>query len=111
MDFLPYDGYSTFHVLRGDFMFDNMPSLFSSFFDSVSNLINTLLSFLPRSPFKPFLVTFQELLDEIGAENYIGYLNFFYPIHDIVSITISYVETLALFYAIMVLLRWLKVIE
>ena len=65
---------------------------------------NTLLSFLPESPFQTFLKT----VGEIPA---LGYLNYFVPVAEMVVIAEAWLAAIAVFYLYQLVLRWVKMIE
>lgn len=65
-------------------------------FSAVSGIFDKILKFLPTSPFITFINKMQDL-------PYLGYLNYFLPISQIIAI--------GLFYAYQIILRWIKAIE
>lgn len=62
-----------------------------------------LLSFLPDSPFKPFI-------DSVEKAEWLHYLNWFVPIGTFVSIGIAWVGAIVVFYTYQMILRWAKVV-
>lgn len=64
---------------------------------------NLIYQVLPLSPFKPYL-------DQMAGLPYLGYLNWFFPIGEAISITATWLSVIVTWYTWQVLLRWLKVI-
>ena len=77
-------------------MLDFLKSLWDSF-------ANLLLSVLPTSPFT-------EWLDKLGNLPYLGWLNYFVPFNDFITIGTAFLGAVALFYVYQIVMRWLKVI-
>ncbi|RKI98475.1 hypothetical protein D7X87_26740 [bacterium D16-54] len=67
-------------------------------------LANTLLSFLPDSPFTAFF----DSMDKVPA---LGYLNYFIPIPLIISIGEAWLTCIGIFYLYQAILRFVKLIE
>lgn len=65
---------------------------------------NFLIQFLPTSPFR-------KAIDKIGNIPYIEEINWFIPIDDIILITMWWGTAIGLYYAYMIILRWIKAIE
>lgn len=63
-----------------------------------------LISFLPTSPFR-------KAMDLIGEIPYIEVINWFIPISDIILILMWWGTAIGVYYAYMVILRWIKAIE
>lgn len=63
-----------------------------------------LIQFLPTSPFR-------RAIDLIGNIPYIEYINWFIPISDIVMILMWWGTAIGVYYAYMIILRWIKAIE
>lgn len=63
-----------------------------------------LLNFLPTSPFR-------KAIDLIGTIPYIEEINWFIPIDDIVLILMWWGTAIGLYYAYMIILRWIKAID
>ena len=59
---------------------------------------------LPTCPFSKFI-------DNIDLSAYIGYMNYFIPINIFLDILSAWVASIASYYAIMIALRWAKIIE
>lgn len=62
-----------------------------------------LLSFLPDSPFKPFI-------DSIERAEWLHYLNWFVPVGTFVAIGTAWVAAIGVFYVYQMILRWAKVV-
>ncbi len=62
------------------------------------------LSVLPDSPFRGFI-------DGLGAVPYIGYLNYFVPISDFLTLLAVWGTAIGLFYAVSAILRFVNVID
>ena len=65
---------------------------------------NACVVFLPNSPFQSFL----SQLDKIP---FLGYLNYFIPVAQIIAVTQLWVTAVGLFYLVQLALRWVKMIE
>ena len=62
-----------------------------------------VVKFLPISPFRKFLDAFADI-------EYLGMLNWFVPVGDMLIVLGAWVSVIAGFYLISIVLRWLKVI-
>jgi hypothetical protein len=67
-------------------------------------LCNACVVFLPDSPFQSFL-------EHIGKIPFLGYLNYFVPVAEIIAVTQLWVTAVGLFYLVQLALRWVKMIE
>lgn len=65
--------------------------------------VDLIYQILPLSPFAPYL-------DQMAGLPYLGYLNWFFPIGQALTITATWLTVIATWYSWQVLLRWLKVI-
>lgn len=65
--------------------------------------VDWIYKVLPLSPFAPYL-------DQLAGLPYLGYLNWFFPIGQALTITATWLTVIATWYSWQVLLRWLKVI-
>ena len=63
-----------------------------------------LLEFLPTSPFR-------RAIDLIGNIPYIEQINWFIPIDDMILILMWWGTAIGLYYAYMIILRWVKAID
>lgn len=77
--------------------------ILTSFFDTAKDF---LLSVLPLSPFKSFIEGIQLA---IGAK-YLGWLNWFVPVGQILGVLAAWLSAIALFYMYSIIMRWVKVI-
>lgn len=75
----------------------DLPALFEKFGEALQNV-------LPLSPFTSFLDRFKDL-------PFLGYLNWFIPVGDILKVLIAWLSAIALFYVYSVVLRWIKAIS
>ena len=75
---------------------DTLKNLWDSFAGDVTK-------FLPLSPFRKYLDAFAEI-------EYLGILNWFFPIKDILIVLSTWLSAIVAFYVISIVLRWLKVI-
>lgn len=64
-----------------------------------------LLQVLPSSPFQGWIGNFR---DQFGP--YLGYLNYFVPIKDFIAILGAFLAVVAVFYAYMIIMRWVKML-
>lgn len=62
-----------------------------------------LLSFLPRSPF-------QEFIDQFRGLPFLGWLNWFFPVGECLTVMAVWLTAVGLFYLYSILMRWLKMI-
>ncbi len=76
----------------------------SAFLKGLKQLLAAVLSFLPDSPFRGFL-------DNLAEVPYLGYLNYFIPISDFLTLLSVWGAAVGLFYVYSVLLRFVKAID
>lgn len=69
----------------------------------VQNLGSKVLSLLPTSPFRAFIDGWQ-------APEYLGWLNWFFPISQILTVLAAWLAAIALFYLYSIIMRWIKMI-
>lgn len=67
------------------------------------NVGQWLMNLLPQSPFRPFI-------DNLQLPQYMAWLNWFFPIHEILLVMTGWLAAIALFYAYSIIMRWVKVI-
>lgn len=79
-------------------------SILEQFKQFLFTVANTLLSFLPESPFQKFL----KAMGDIPG---LGYLNYFVPVSEMVVIAEAWLAAIAVFYIYQLILRWVKMIE
>lgn len=70
----------------------------------VQDKANFLLQFLPTSPFR-------QAIDGLGTIPYIQEINWFIPIDDAILILMYWGTAIGLYYAYMIILRWIKAID
>lgn len=75
---------------------DQMQGIWGSFAEDIQR-------FLPLSPFRQYLDAFSDI-------PYLGYLNWFVPIRDILVVFSAWLGVITAFYLISIVLRWAKVI-
>lgn len=73
----------------------------SSFLDK---FLDALLSLFPLSPFT-------EVINSIEKLPYLGYLNWFIPVSEILSISTAWLTAVAVYYLYSVIARWVKLIQ
>jgi hypothetical protein len=67
-------------------------------------LANVVLAFLPKSPFTSFT-------DQMAALPVLGYLNYFVPIDQMISIGEAWIAAIVTFYIYSAILRFVKMID
>lgn len=83
--------------------------------DRIINIGNGILNFvqdkgqllirlLPTSPFRG-------VIDQIHDIPYIGFINWFLPIDFVVGALMAWVSAITIYYAYMLILRWVKAID
>ena len=70
----------------------------------VQDKADFLLQFLPTSPFR-------RAIDGLGTIPYIQEINWFIPIDDAILILMYWGTAIGLYYAYMIILRWIKAID
>lgn len=73
-------------------------------FSNVSNVLDNIINILPGSPFSAYI----DALDKLP---YLNTLNYFIPVGQIIAVGESWLVSIVIFYAVMVLMRWIKVIN
>lgn len=71
--------------------------------DKLLDLVETVLSWLPQSPFLNVPST-------IASSTGIKWLCWFFPVHDCLTLLAAWTAAIALYYLAVVMLRWVKVI-
>lgn len=69
----------------------------------ISWVAQALSTILPLSPFRDFI-------DSLEAVPYLGWLNFFVPVREILVVMTAWLGAIALFYGYSIIMRWLKVL-
>lgn len=70
----------------------------------VEGLLDQVLQYLPGSPFQSFL-------KGMGNLPYLKYLNYFIPIQQMIAIGEAWLVAILLYYAYVIVLRWIKAID
>ena len=70
----------------------------------VQDKASFLLNFLPTSPFR-------KAIDLIGTIPYLEEINWFIPIDDCILVLMWWGTAIGLYYAYMIILRWIKAID
>ena len=70
----------------------------------VNTFLNGLLLLFPRSPFRSFIVSLEQL-------PFLGYLNWFVPVGKMVEIGTAWLVAIGMYYLYSVIARWVKLIE
>lgn len=75
------------------------------FLELMTKFKDAVISLLPLSPFSGFI----DGLEELNPE-WIGWLNWFIPIKEILAVTALWLGAISLFYVYSVIMRWIKLI-
>lgn len=76
----------------------------SALLNGLKAVLIAVLELLPDSPFRGFI-------DSIAGIPYIGYLNYFIPVSDFLSLLAAWGAAVGLFYMVSVILRFVKAID
>lgn len=71
---------------------------------ALSSVANTVLDFLPNSPFREFI-------GKLGDIPYLGYLNYFVPVSDFVVLLTLWTVAIGFFYVVSAVLRTINMID
>lgn len=82
---------------------DGLSGLFKGLLNVVALIAQTVMLFLPDSPF--------QLLDNTPIQPYLGYINWFIPVSQIVSIVAAWIFCVGIYYAYSIILRWVKAVN
>jgi hypothetical protein len=82
-------------------MIEHLMGLLNDFIDA---LLDITLAVLPTSPFSAHI-------SALAGLPYLGILNWFVPIGAMVAVGAAWLAAVAVYYIIMIILRWLKAIE
>lgn len=72
--------------------------------ETAGRILNNLANVLPMSPFQVFI-------DNFGDIPFLGQLNYFLPVAQIIAIGEAWLVAIALYYVYMIALRWIKAIN
>ena len=89
--------------MQGIFLF-SVSDIGNNILSWIQEKAQFLLEFLPTSPFR-------RAIDMIGTIPYIEEINWFIPIDEAVLILMWWGTAIALYYAYMIVLRWVKAID
>lgn len=78
-------------------------SLYTNIVNLVTKLLNAVISLLPHSPFADWIESF-------NVPNWMGWLNWFFPVGQCLSIMAIWLVAMGLYYLYSIILRWIKVI-
>lgn len=70
----------------------------------LDRFLDSLLSLFPLSPFT-------EIINTIGQLPWLGYLNWFLPVGEMLSVGAAWLSAVALYYLYSVVARWIKLIS
>lgn len=71
--------------------------------EAFNGLIEAIIAILPTSPFAEFISEFASL-------PFLGYLNWFFPVHECLVVMTAWLGAIALFYVYSIVMRWVKMI-
>lgn len=72
--------------------------------EGATRILNNLLQVLPTSPFQSFISNFTDV-------PFLGFLNYFIPITQMIAIGEAWLVAIALYYIYVIALRWIKAIN
>lgn len=70
----------------------------------LKGFLEFLASVLPLSPFRGFI-------DSIGSFEYLGWLNWFFPVGDCIKVLAAWVAVISTYFVYSIILRWVKAIH
>lgn len=80
-----------------------MEGLLSWMSNLISNIGNALAALLPLSPFTDFI-------DNFVTPEYMGWLNWFFPVSEFLTIVSVWLTAVSLFLLYSIIMRWVKMI-
>lgn len=84
-------------------LFDFVINLINVLINIVGSALGVIFSILPNSPFSSISLN--------PIANFLGYMNYFIPVVEIVSILTLWGSAIGIYYIYQIALRWLKVVE
>ena len=78
--------------------------MLTKFVNILLDAVATILSWLPQSPFADEVLALQ-------SSDGLGWLAWFFPVHDALALTAKWIAAIALYYLASIALRWVKAIE
>jgi hypothetical protein len=85
----------------------NIGEVVTGIFQGLVDFLNVLVSWIPNSPFREFI---NSLGDTLGSE-FLGYLNYFLPISELLVILTAWVNGILVYYTVSIILRWVKAVS
>ena len=79
-------------------------AIINKLIDFLKQLLGIVFAFLPDSPFQPYI-------SQLAAVPFLGYINYFLPIAEMVAIGMAWLTAVGIYYVWQLALRWLKAIE
>lgn len=80
-----------------------MENIMQFIYNWAAKMANSIMSLLPTSPFRNFINSWD-------APQYLGWLNWFIPVSQILSIMALWLTAIGLFYLYSIIMRWVKMI-
>ena len=71
--------------------------------DMIGQVGRWLMQILPTSPFAAFI-------DNLVLPDYVGWIAWFFPVHELIIVLIAWLGAITVFYAYSVIMRWVKLI-
>lgn len=81
-----------------------MDTLFNWLTSKLDYVLSVVLALLPDSPF-------QAITTNANITNFLGYINYFVPMNEIMAIMQAWITAVGVFYVYQAILRFAKVIE
>ena len=81
-----------------------MVEFFEGIKEGFQGFVEALIDFLPTSP-----IVFLETVPEV--KKYLGFLNWFIPIYTMIAMVEAWLVFIGIYYIVVVILRWLKIVE
>lgn len=75
-----------------------------TFLSWLNSIAGTVLSFLPDSPFAPFISAMSEW-------KWLGYLNWIFPVGTFIEIGKIWLSAVGVYYIYQIILRWVRAVE
>lgn len=78
--------------------------MLSWLFSRINEFLGYALFFLPSSPFESYI-------NAVSSIPFLGWLNWFVPVAQIIAIGQAWLVAIGLFYTVQAILRWIKVVQ
>lgn len=85
-------------------MYSFFINLINSLIRGLGSVLNLMFSLLPNSPFN-------YVVNSSVISPYLGYINYFVPVAEILAILEAWCVAIGTYYIIQIVLRWVKAIE